>query len=236
MESPITDMKKCAAYGIYHIYQVRSFIKPNIYYHQSPVDSPHRGQWGGALMFSSICAWTIACISYRLFCSRQGWPYRTNGWAIIRGASDLRGHHTTYDVTVMTTLIVCHIYPRTTRSAISFATNTAWEIACISYRLFCIRQGRPYRVDSAMEISNYQYLGHISSSRPLQWRRMNEIMFQITGNSTICPKNCSGKENPKAPCYWPFARWIHRWFPLIKGQYHGKCFQVMTSLCRARHG
>ena len=27
--------------------------------HQTPVDSPHKGQWrGGALMFSLICAWT----------------------------------------------------------------------------------------------------------------------------------------------------------------------------------
>ena len=25
--------------------------------HQSPVNSPHKGQWRGALMFSSICAW-----------------------------------------------------------------------------------------------------------------------------------------------------------------------------------
>ena len=26
--------------------------------HRSPVDSPHKGQWRGALMFSMICAWT----------------------------------------------------------------------------------------------------------------------------------------------------------------------------------
>ena len=25
--------------------------------HQAPVNSPHKGQWGGALMFSFICAW-----------------------------------------------------------------------------------------------------------------------------------------------------------------------------------
>ena len=51
--------------------------------HQSAVNSPHKGQWYGALIFSLICA-------------------RTNGWANHLDASDLRCHHTHYDVTVMT--------------------------------------------------------------------------------------------------------------------------------------
>ena len=50
--------------------------------HRSPVDSPHKGQWRGASVFSLICA-------------------RTNGWANIGDAGDLRRHHTHYDVTVM---------------------------------------------------------------------------------------------------------------------------------------
>ena len=50
--------------------------------HWSPVDSPHKGQWPGAFMFSLICAWT-------------------NGSAINRDASDLRRKRTHYDVTVM---------------------------------------------------------------------------------------------------------------------------------------
>ena len=39
--------------------------------HWSPVNSPHKGQWHGALMFSFICAWI-------------------NGWVNNRGAGDLR--------------------------------------------------------------------------------------------------------------------------------------------------
>ena len=50
--------------------------------HRSPVNSPHEGQWRGALMFSLICAWT-------------------NGWANHRDAGDLRRHRSHYDVTVM---------------------------------------------------------------------------------------------------------------------------------------
>ena len=46
------------------------------------VNSPHKGQWRGALMFSLIYAWT-------------------NGWAKYRDAGDLRRHCTHYDVTVI---------------------------------------------------------------------------------------------------------------------------------------
>ena len=50
--------------------------------HQSPVNSPHKGQWRGALMFSLICAWT-------------------DGWVNNRDAGDLRCHRVRYDITVM---------------------------------------------------------------------------------------------------------------------------------------
>ena len=50
--------------------------------HGSPVNSPHKGQWRGALMFSLIYAWI-------------------NGWVNNREASDLRRHRAHYDVTVM---------------------------------------------------------------------------------------------------------------------------------------
>ena len=50
--------------------------------HQSPVNSPHKGQWRGALIFSLIYAWT-------------------NGWVNNNHAGDLRRHHAHYDVTVI---------------------------------------------------------------------------------------------------------------------------------------
>ena len=52
--------------------------------HRSPVNSPHKGQRRGALMFSLICAWL-------------------NGWANNREAGDLRRHRAHYDVIVMNT-------------------------------------------------------------------------------------------------------------------------------------
>ena len=53
--------------------------------HRSPVNSPHKGQWRGALMFSLIYAWI-------------------NGWVNNREAGDLRRHRAHYDVTVMTNI------------------------------------------------------------------------------------------------------------------------------------
>ena len=50
--------------------------------HRSPVNSLHKGQWRGALMFSLICA-------------------RINGWVNNREAGDLRRYPAQCDVTVM---------------------------------------------------------------------------------------------------------------------------------------
>ena len=47
-----------------------------------PVNSPHKGQWRGALMFSLICVWI-------------------NGWVNNREAGHLRRHRGHYDVIVM---------------------------------------------------------------------------------------------------------------------------------------
>ena len=50
--------------------------------HRSPVNSPHKGQWLGALMLSLICVWI-------------------NGWVNNREAGDLRRYRAHYDVSVM---------------------------------------------------------------------------------------------------------------------------------------
>ena len=55
--------------------------------HRSPVNSPHKGLWRGALMFSLVCAWI-------------------NGWINNREAGDLRRHYSHCDVTLMRPAIV----------------------------------------------------------------------------------------------------------------------------------
>ena len=54
---------------------------------RSLVDSPHEGQWRGALMLSLICVWT-------------------NGWASSRDAGDLERHRAHYGVTVVDAVVI----------------------------------------------------------------------------------------------------------------------------------
>ena len=53
-------------------------------FHRSPVNSLHKGQWRGTLMFSLICVWI-------------------NGWVNNREVGDLRRYRAHYDVIVMMT-------------------------------------------------------------------------------------------------------------------------------------
>ena len=55
---------------------------PNMYLYRLPVNSPQKGQWHGALMFSLI-SWTI-------------------GWVNNRDAGDVKDHRAHYDVTIVT--------------------------------------------------------------------------------------------------------------------------------------
>ena len=50
--------------------------------HRSPVNSPHKGQWRGALMISLTCAWI-------------------SGWVNNGKVGDLRRHRANYEFTVM---------------------------------------------------------------------------------------------------------------------------------------
>ena len=91
----VTVKKKrcCTSHGYYKRlwtwwrHQMETFPRywPFVWgFHRSPVNSHHKGQWRGALMFSLICAWI-------------------NGWVNNGEAGDLRRHRTHYDVTVMKT-------------------------------------------------------------------------------------------------------------------------------------
>ena len=59
--------------------------------HWSPVNSPHKGQWRRALMFSLICVWI-------------------NGWVNNREAGDLRRYCAHYDITLM--VYICITRPQ----------------------------------------------------------------------------------------------------------------------------
>ena len=69
--------------------------------HRSPVNSPHKGQWRKALMFTLICA-------------------RINGWVNNREAGDLRRYRGHYDVIIMWVIICsCNGLPAVQRQVIT---------------------------------------------------------------------------------------------------------------------
>ena len=70
-----------------HNYIMMTSSNGNIFHivrgiHRSPVNSPHKGHWRRALMFSLICVWI-------------------NGWVNNHEAGDLRHYRSHYDVSVM---------------------------------------------------------------------------------------------------------------------------------------
>ena len=87
--------------------------------HRSPVNSPDKGKWRGALMFSLICAWT-------------------NGWANNQEADELRRHHAHYEVTVipgkLLWLLISHL--------LTYQIISNYNIGCTSWIGSCFRGGR----------------------------------------------------------------------------------------------
>ena len=75
--------------------------------HRSPVNSTHKGQWRGALMFSLICA-------------------RINGWVNNGGAGDLRRYRVHCDVIVMCVLLVIEILWSSTK--LTFALMCVFHV------------------------------------------------------------------------------------------------------------
>ena len=78
--------------------------------HRSPVNFPHKGQWGGALIFSLIYTWI-------------------NDWVNNHEAGDLRRQHGHYDVIVMQ---FSHIPPQCIanswpNSSMHFVTETRYN-------------------------------------------------------------------------------------------------------------
>ena len=79
--------------------------------HRSPVNSSHKGQWRGALMFSLICTWI-------------------NGWVSSCEAGDLRRYCAHYDATVMSSSIL---------RALKFSpVNKICIFQCIG-EIFCVK-------------------------------------------------------------------------------------------------
>ena len=79
--------------------------------HRSPVNSPHKSLWRGALMFSLICVWI-------------------NDWANNRETGDLRRYRAHCDVTVMAPITICTCY--------IFQSYSPWKLSCLSLNKYIL--------------------------------------------------------------------------------------------------
>ena len=82
--------------------------------HRSPMNSPHKGQWRGALMFSFICAWI------------NGWINR--GWL-------LRRHCAHCDVTIMATTLMTRLW---TYCHLNQTAPHTYSMAAIKLRIYIL--------------------------------------------------------------------------------------------------
>ena len=153
--------------------------------HQSLVNSPHKGQWRGAFMFSLVCAWI-------------------NGWVNNREAGDLRRHRIHYDVTVIkrVLLIFYHVTPLMSKHLFTIALEhqalhyseldlvirkLIWSICATTqvenYNLICFADHiRRCRSVHAMDVTN---LFLVTVSKVYNHASVHSIQYALTNTCSL---------------------------------------------------
>ena len=104
--------------------------------HRSPVNSPHKGQWRGALMFTLICP-------------------RINGWVNNCKAGDLRRNCAHYDVTVM------NRFPKPRLSKIIAFSLAGWGL-CNLWRMKVENSGQKTHKSLTIILSHTVYISCVN--------------------------------------------------------------------------
>ena len=118
--------------------------------HRSSVNSPHKGQWRGASLFSLICAWI-------------------NDWVNDRKVGDLRRYRAHYDVIVMTPSWCGPLDGRATHDFL-------W--ACWTKHLQVYPATRPYVSESPMYY-NCQHLEWLWCNSTVGVMRFSELLGEV---------------------------------------------------------
>ena len=125
---------------------------------RSPVNSPHKGQWHGALMLSLICVWI-------------------NGWVNNREAGDLRRHRAHYDVIVMGKNKI-----KVISNALVF-TPSYWTKYCLYHQLVSIRNHWLLTIICARHfcVAKYSHGRYIDQETTVYLRKilMEQLYFAI---------------------------------------------------------
>ena len=146
--------------------------------HRSPVNSPHRGQWRGALMFSLIWVWM-------------------NGWVNNREFGDLRRYRAHHDVTVMNLGTATAIQYMKYSSQLSSLHGVICRASLHRPHLphvNLIRHGQSAHV--AINVGNkYSLLMHCIKIKSRAKSLLNEQYVFVGGNiSFLCMLSCISEE------------------------------------------
>ena len=152
----------------------------------SPVNSPHKGQWRCALMFSLICA-------------------RMNGWVNNREAGDLRRHQAHCDVIVKLIYwdsVKHHIIERTAHMP-KHSVSSTWTFVSIYISLVPLR----WRY---MSVEGFHFAGDL-----LFIQRLNRAKTKYI-NKAICSESTDGQCNPHtrvsnaelSPCHYIYMLYV----------------------------
>ena len=128
--------------------------------HRSPVNSPRKGQWHGALMFSLICVWI-------------------NDWVNNREAGDLRRYPTHYDVIVMCWRYIWCPKLSWTGDHVELIARLIILIPMLFFVTLTEEMGKKIKPRICMDAITYLYTafnGGLAKS-PLKWRHGLIIAF-----------------------------------------------------------
>ena len=177
------------------------------------MNSPHKGQWRGALMFSLICV----CI---------------NGWVNNREAGDLRRHRAHYDVIVMALVILfcCSLalteaYSDTHYDVTVMNKSPHFRICYCVQLLFklvwCIIPLNMLTKDKGNQLGIFRSNFTNVLAFSLHWRH-NERDSVSNHQPHDCLLSClfRRKENTKALRHWPLCGEFigDQWIPRTKGR------------------
>ena len=150
--------------------------------HRSPRNSPHEGQWRGALMFSLFCAWINISVNNR-------------------EAGDLRPHRAHYDVIVMQEIKPCpvHSHPNQKQAIITKnphqLTHTApWVVSDINLSFpyaWWRYQMETYSALRAICGGNSPVTGEFPARRPVT--RSFDVFFDLRPIKRL---------NEQSRCWW----------------------------------
>ena len=125
---------------------------------RSPVTSPHKRQWDGALVFSLICEWINGCEN-----NREAW--------------DLRRHLTHYDVAVM---LIWGYRQQPSSRQISSRTEAITEILELSWRQICRQLCRQHQQLAVWHLSVFSgciiSINHFNK----KWMPFRRRHFQVS--------------------------------------------------------